>query len=181
MADGLSRRPDHQIAALNKSSIIISTELLDIIKAEYQNDKVIRQILDNGHKEYSVRDGLIYTRDNRLYIPLNESVRLQLIKEHHDTEINGHLGEFKTLERLSRQYYWPNMRKAVQQYISQCQSCQMNKASSQLPIGLLQSLDIPGKRWETVSLDLITQLPLTKSGNDAIVVCVQSPPEGLQF
>jgi hypothetical protein len=164
VADGLSRRPDHQIAALNKSSIIISTELLDIIKAEYQNDKVIRQILDKGHKEYSVRDGLIYTRDNRLYIPLNESVRLQLIKEHHDTEINGHLGEFKTLERLSRQYYWPNMRKAVQQYISQCQSCQMNKGSSQLPIGLLQSLDIPGKRWETVSLDLITQLPLTKSG-----------------
>src|ERR1700738_28715 len=91
VADGLSRRPDHQIAALNKSSIIISIELLDIIKAAYQNDKVIRQILDKGHKEYSVRDGLIYTRDNRLYIPLNESVRLQLIKEHHDTEINGHL------------------------------------------------------------------------------------------
>ena len=172
VADGLSRRPDHQIAALNKSSIIISTELLDTIKAEYQNDKVTRKILEKGHKEYSVRDGVIYTSDNRLYIPLNESVKLQLMKEYHDTEINGHLGEFKTLERLSRQYYWPNMRKAVQQYISQCHSCQMNKASSQLPIGLLQSLDIPGKRWETVSMDLITQLPVTKSGNDAIVVFV---------
>ena len=51
VADGLSRRPDHQIAALNKSSIIISTELLDTIKAEYQNDKVTRKILEKGHKE----------------------------------------------------------------------------------------------------------------------------------
>ena len=86
--------------------------------------------------------------------------------------MNGHLGEFKTLEKLSRFSYWPNMRKSVQEYISQCQSCQLNKSSNQLPIGLLQSLDRPGKRWETVSLHLITQLPVTRSGHDAIIVMV---------
>ena len=64
------------------------------------------------------------------------------------------------------------MRKAVQAYIQQCQSCQVNKGTSQLPIGLLQSLEIPGKRWETVTLDLITTLPVTKNGNDAIIVFV---------
>src|SRR5260370_31765548 len=64
------------------------------------------------------------------------------------------------------------MRKSVQQYIAQCQSCQLNKASTQLPIGLLQSLEIPGKRWETVTMDLITQLPVTTGGNDTIVVFV---------
>ena len=64
------------------------------------------------------------------------------------------------------------MRKAIRQHIQRCQSCQANKGSNQLPIGLLQPLDIPGKRWETVSMDLITSLPSTRRGNDAIIVFV---------
>ncbi|KAJ9520744.1 hypothetical protein QJQ45_007613 [Haematococcus lacustris] len=47
-----------------------------------------------------------------------------------------------------------------------------NKSNTQRPIGLLQSLPVPQHRWEHVSLDLITQLPVTTSGHDAIVVIV---------
>jgi hypothetical protein len=172
VADGLSRRPDHQLSALNQSSATINTELLDTIKSEYINDKVTQHILEKGHKQYHVKSGLIYTSDNKLYIPSSHNIKCQLIHECHDTPLSGHLGEFKTMERLSRQCYWPNMRASVQQYISECQSCQFNKISNQLPIGLLQSLEIPGRRWETVTMDLITKLPLTKGGNDAIIVFV---------
>src|ERR1700680_1182957 len=171
VADGLSRRPDH-LSSMNESSISTDNELVDLITTEYQNDPVTKHILEKGNKKFTVRDGLIYTADNKLYIPGSEKVRSMVMKENHDTPMNGHLGEFKTLEKLSRFSYWPNMRKSVQEYISQCQSCQLNKSSNQLPIGLLQSLDIPGKRWETVSLDLITQLPVTRSGHDAIIVMV---------
>ncbi|MGQ3285972.1 DDE-type integrase/transposase/recombinase, partial [Bosea sp. (in: a-proteobacteria)] len=45
-------------------------------------------------------------------------------------------------------------------------------SNTQRPIGLLQSLPVPQHRWEHVSLDLITQLPVTTSGHDAIVVFV---------
>src|ERR1700680_4716920 len=145
---------------------------MDSIKAQYMTDPVTKHILEKSHKQYTVRDGLIYMLDNRLYVPFSDTLRHSLIQEHHDTPLNGHLGDYKTLERLSRKYYWPNVRKSIQQYIEQCQSCQLNKTSTQLPIGLLQSLEIPGKRWETVTLDLITQLPVTKQGNDAIVVFV---------
>ena len=172
VADGLSRRPDHQVSTISQSSPNINDQLIDTIKAEYEVDSLTKHILVKGHKQHTVRDGLIYTEDNRLYIPAHDTVRQQLMHEHHDTPVNGHLGDYKTLERLSRNYYWPNMRKSVQQYIAQCQSCQLNKTSTQLPIGLLQSLEIPGKRWETVTMDLITQLPVTTDGNDAIVVFV---------
>jgi hypothetical protein len=107
-----------------------------------------------------------------LYIPNNDSIRNELLEESHDIAVSGHMGEFKTLQRLKQLYYWPNMRRSVQKYISQCQSCQLNRGSNQLPIGLLQSLEIPGKRWETVTMDLITQLPVTKKGHDAIIVFV---------
>ena len=172
VADSLSRRPDHILAPIHQTSIEISSELLDTIKAEYNNDLATREIISKGHPSYRVTNGLVYTLDGKLYVPFTDTIRVRIIKEHHDTPTNGHLGEHKTSERISRYYYWPGMRKSIQQYIQQCQSCQANKASHQLPIGLLQSLDIPGKRWETVSMDLITKLPETTRGNDAIIVFV---------
>jgi hypothetical protein len=172
VADSLSRRPDHMLAPIHQSSIEIDSELRDTIKAEYDNDPVTKEIISKKHPSYKCIDGLIYATDGKLYIPFNESIRAQIIRQHHDTPVNGHLGEHKTYERISRYYFWPSMRKSIQQYIKQCESCQANKASHQLPIGLLQSLDIPGKRWETVSMDLITKLPTTRRGNDAIIVFV---------
>ena len=157
VADSLSRRPDHMLAPIHQSSLDIDSELLQNIKAEYSNDPITRSIITNGHANYKVVDGLIYTLDNKLYIPCIDTIRVTITREHHDTPTNGHLGEHKTYERISRYYYWPSMRRSIQQYIQQCQSCQANKGSHQLPMGLLQSLDVPGKRWETVSMDLISK------------------------
>ena len=60
----------------------------------------------------------------------------------------------------------------IQKYVTSCDSCQRNKPSQQSPIGLLQPLPIPTRPWQQVSMDLITQLPRSKLGNDAIVVFV---------
>jgi hypothetical protein len=53
-----------------------------------------------------------------------------------------------------------------------CDSCQRIKARRQKPYGELQPLQIPGRRWESVSVDLITDLPQTKARYDSIVVFV---------
>ena len=47
----------------------------------------------------------------------------------------------------------------VQDYIQQCVKCQRSKLTNQLPHGLLQTLEIPGNRWQSVSIDFITGLP----------------------
>ena len=39
-------------------------------------------------------------------------------------------------------------------------------------MGLLKPLPIPTRPWQQLSMDLITQLPRSRSGNDAIVVYV---------
>src|SRR6202012_868631 len=67
---------------------------------------------------------------------------------------------------------WPGLRKDVRYYVTTCMGCQANKPRNQLPIGLLQPLPIPTRRWEVVTMDLITQLPVTKHQNDAIIVFV---------
>jgi hypothetical protein len=171
VADALSRRPDHQISIVESSVNMVDT-LQEEIKAAYQKDKEAKAILDKGaHPKYVVRDGLIYC-GNRLYIPNDTGIRTKILVECHDTPVSGHLGEWKTLAKVARHCYWPNMRATVQEYLRSCDSCQRNKATHQLPQGLLQALEIPNTRWDTVTMDLITQLPRTSSGNDAIVVLV---------
>ena len=51
--------------------------------------------------------------------------------------------------------------------------CQKNKGNSiQKSAGLLQPLDIPGRRWHSIVVDMIVELPPTKRGNTKIAVFV---------
>ena len=64
---------------------------------------------------------------------------------------------------LSRNYYWPNMKETVNQYVTSCVLCQQNKTSRTLQSGLLQPIAIPSRPWEVVSLDFVVQLPTTNN------------------
>jgi hypothetical protein len=171
LADALSRRPDHKLTAVRESIPIVDHTILDEIKRCYQTDPVTRNILQHGHQKFAVKDGLIYNQ-KRIWVPHDNSLRTRLLTEQHDTPTSGHLGEYKTLERLQRHFYWPDMRRMIRHYVRTCVSCQQSKATNQLPAGLLQSLEIPAQQWECVTQDLITGLPTTKRGNDTIVVWV---------
>ena len=119
-------------------------------------------------------NGLLVTRQlqPRVVVPNDPAVKSLILHECHDVPLSGHLGTAKTIERVVRRFVWPNMNEEIRHYVATCVSCQQNKPSSQLPIGLLQPLPIPDQPWQTVTMDLITSLPRTKSGFDAIVVFV---------
>ncbi|KAJ9529550.1 hypothetical protein QJQ45_013935, partial [Haematococcus lacustris] len=151
VADALSRRPDYHVTS-------ITTLLVLAGKA--------RQFEIEGSLLYHTGRGL-----RRLYIPAGP-LRTDLLREAHDIPISGHLGRDKTYHRLSRHFFWPRMSASVHDYVRTCNSCQRSKTNTSKPIGLLQPLPIPQHRWEQVSLDLITQLPVSSAGNDAIVVFV---------
>ena len=122
------------------------------------------------NRVHSVNGHLYY--DHRLCIPPDDQLRTQLISECHDSQLAGHLGRDKTAEQLRRRFYWQGMDEEVRQYVLTCSACQRNKPSQQLPGGLLMPLEIPPRAWHTVSMDFITQLPRSKTGNDCIVVFV---------
>src|SRR6202158_5841600 len=173
VADALSRRPDHQLAALAESTIKASDTLQNDIKDAYQHDPITKLLITKKtNPKFKYSDDMIYTPDNRLYVPNYSDIYSKILSEAHDTPTSGHMGEWKTLARISPHFYWPNMRKTVHEYINKCQSCQRNKPTNQLPQGLLQSLEIPDTRWQTVTMDFITKLPVSESGNDTIVVFV---------
>lgn len=175
VADALSRRPDYLGAIV---TIDTTSELLIKIKSAYGLDDEgvrIQKEAEQSKNKLKLKDGYIYYETDgkqKLYVPKVEDLREQLLQEHHDSVISGHLGMDKTYHYLARNYYWPKMKEDVKEYIKSCPSCLANKSSNQLPAGLLQPIPIPAKPYEEISMDLITHLPKTRRNNDAIVVFV---------
>ena len=186
IADGLSRRPDLEITAVHM--LREDNEFLNQARQNYKTDHYfaavyralkepevpVQKDLATKAKRFRLNNGLLYYvngKEPRLCIPRSKDLYRQLIKENHDSQISGHLGFDATLSRL-QPFYWPRMDKTVSQYVSTCDTCQRIKDRTQLKYGLLYPHDVPPHPFHTVSLDLITTLPKTGRGNDAILVII---------
>jgi len=180
VADALSRRPD-----FHGNAITILGEDLNFmakVKDGYRVDENFSMIYDNISKGivmkgYFIEDNVLYHSDkntNNLRQLCVPTLPLQLIilHEHHDSPTAGHLGFDKTLSSIQKMAFWPKLRNSVEEYIKSCDVCQRSKSSTRQPAGLLQPLPIPTKRWQSISMDFITQLPTTYLGYDAIMVVV---------
>lgn len=108
----------------------------------------------------------------KVVVPNNTALKQQIMHACHDSPASGHPGSKRTLERVQRLFWWPAVAKDVDSYVRACDSCQRMKSSTQAPAGLLQPLPIPNRRWESISMDLVTGLPRTRRGHDAILVFV---------
>ena len=66
-------------------------------------------------------------------------------------------------------------------YISKCMKCQQVKVEHQHPAGLLQHLPVPEWKWEVISMDFITGLPMTWRQHDSIMVVVDKMAKAEHF
>ena len=114
--------------------------------------------MSGTHPLWLQRGDLLYF-DSVLYIPHTESLRLSIIKKHHDEPLAGHLATEKTFALIRAKYYWPDMRKQIQEYCNSCFVCQGARVIHGKQPGLLQPIPIPKRAWEVLTLDFITGLP----------------------
>jgi hypothetical protein len=82
---------------------------------------------------------------------------------------------------VKKQYYWPNMKNEVANFIARCLECQKVKAKHIHLEGLLQPFPIPKWKWEVVTLDFITKLSRTTKQHDSIIVVVDKLTKASHF
>ncbi len=116
----------------------------------------------------------------RIYVPDSSDLRCRIISLCHDTKVAGHAGRFKTLELVSRNYWWPNMLRYVGSYIAACDLCLRTKAQRRLLVRELQPLPTLNDCWETVNVDFIIELPKS-GGYDAVMVIIDSAGKRAHF
>ena len=51
------------------------------------------------------------------------------------------------------------MKDDIQKFCESCQKCQMNKPTNHAPYGLLKTLTVPNKPWESIGIDFMGLLP----------------------
>ena len=59
-------------------------------------------------KDLEIIDNLLYYK-NRLYIPNSNTIHTWIAQSEHDSKIAGHFGQEKTIELISRNFFWPKI------------------------------------------------------------------------
>jgi hypothetical protein len=117
-------------------------------------------------------NGLYWTQSNQLMIPDHDGLRQECLHSVHADPYAGHYGIHCTLKKAQEIYFLPKMRSTVEHFVRHCDSCQRIQFEREKPQGALHPLAIPQRRWEPISMDLITDLSITTRGHDSIVVFV---------
>lgn len=115
---------------------------------------------------------------NCLYVP--SAVRSQVLQWAHSSRLTSHPGTLRTLEFLSRRFWWPEINADVKSFVAACIICSQNKSVHTAPQGLLHPLPIPGRPWSHISMDFISGLP-PSDGNTVILVIVDRFSKACRF
>ena len=145
----------------------------------YQQDKIYSKILENpkAHAKSGVKEGLIFTKNNLLRDvicispkAIHKGKRLIKIIIDHAHNIIGHFGQFKTSQYIRRYFWWPSMSHDIELYCKTCGIWMTSKDTNSKPTGLLHSLLIPNRPWQSIGLDFMSLLPKSNNFDYLLVV-----------
>nr|GEW41521.1 putative reverse transcriptase domain-containing protein [Tanacetum cinerariifolium] len=108
-------------------------------------------------------------------------LRTLIMYESHKSKYSVHPGFDKIYQDMKLLYWWPNMKADIATYVSKCLTCLRVKAEHQKPSGLLVQPEIPQWKWDNITMDFVTKLPKTQSGNDTIWVAVDRLTKSAHF
>jgi hypothetical protein len=81
--------------------------------------------ITKGLQEWNYENGLMLYK-GLVYVPNKETLKRKIVQQFHDN-LMGHPGQWKTLELIIREYYWPGMTEFIKAYIKGCATCQTTK------------------------------------------------------
>ena len=117
------------------------------------------------------RNGLWY-RHGVICVPDSINIKRKILTELHDSQVAGHGGQARTVQLLRRFFWWQSLDADCKKYVQGCDQCQRNKASTRKYAGKLMQHEVVTQKWQQVSMDFITHLPVTPAGNDSVMVVV---------
>jgi len=74
--------------------------------------------------------------------------------------VGDHEGQWKMVELVTRNFWWPGVMKKVKWYMERYDACQRNKNHTEQLSGKLMPNSTPEKFWVHILADFITKLLL---------------------
>jgi hypothetical protein len=100
-------------------------------------------------------------------------LRQILLRYFHDAAVAGHLGARKTFQKITSNFWWPNMRAEIFDYVRKCELCQRAKPAHDVRVGL-HSAQPSSQPMDKLFIDFVGPLIRSKRHNIAIFVVVDA-------
>ncbi|KAK4258952.1 hypothetical protein QN277_005343 [Acacia crassicarpa] len=166
-------------------SVRIENEFWKEIKIAQLEDEYLLKIMEELEEgvvnDYEVGDDSILRFKGRVCIPNDGKSKTCILEEAHRSKYTIHSGITKMYNDLKRNYWWPGMKKDVTKFVIGCLTCQKVKIEHQKPPGLLQSLEVPTWKWDSICMDFIMGLPTTPRNHNAIWLIVDCLTKSAHF
>jgi hypothetical protein len=75
------------------------------------------------NKEYEIKEDKLLMHKNRIYVSNSGELRNLVLKEMNDVPYVGHPSYQKTITAVRSHFFWPGMKKDVDDYIARCMEC----------------------------------------------------------
>ena len=72
--------------------------------------------------EWKIEKELVL-KEGKIYVLKDEELRMEVIWLHHDIPAAGHGGRWKTVELVTRNYWWLGVMRDVGRYVEGCDLC----------------------------------------------------------
>lgn len=101
-----------------------------------QNQTRARRLLLTGDAFHLDHDGVLYrindskkrnTKELPTHLVIPRALKHQMLTSAHDDLTGGHLGIFKTYQKLKERYFWDRMYKDVEHWVRSCVDCATRK------------------------------------------------------
>ncbi|KAG8490817.1 hypothetical protein CXB51_013992 [Gossypium anomalum] len=187
VADALSRKSLFALRAMNVHLSILSDNVLvvelkakpllihQIREAQKIDEELVAkraECVSSMESEFQVDDDDCLRFRSRLCVPRNSKLISTILNEAHCSRMSIHSGSTKMYNDLRRQFWWHGMKRDISDFVSKFLICQQVKAEHQVPTGLLQPIMIPEWKWDRVTMDFVSGLPLSASKKDGIWIVV---------
>ncbi|GJU45127.1 putative reverse transcriptase domain-containing protein [Tanacetum coccineum] len=185
VVDALSKKERFKPRRVQAMNMTIQSSIKDkILAAQNEASEAVNAPAEmlrglDDQMERRSNEALYYL--DQIWVPLMGDVRTLIMNEAHKLKYSVHLGADKMYYDLRDMYWWPRIKKDIALYVSKCLTCSKIKAEHQRPSGLLQQPEIPEWKWERIIMDIITKLPRTRNGHDAIWVIVDRLTKSAHF
>src|ERR1700744_5143862 len=180
-ADPLSRRPDYDNGADDNADILVlpphlfarATSFSSLDDRAHALQLLHPDVLKTWALTFPLKTvGDLYWHGDRLVVVDDLPLRRGVISLYHDSPTAGHPGISNTLWALSRDYWWPNMKTMVMDYIKGCHLCQSRKnnptKAKPPPFPMpSDSFTIP---FTSIALDFIVKLPLSDTYDSILTI-----------
>lgn len=95
-------------------------------------------------------------------------MRKMILEESYLSSLSIHPGATKMYQDLMKLFWWSSMKSGEARFVYACLTCQKLKVEHQKPLSLMQPLEIPEWKWDSIYIDFVTGLSKTVRGFDAI-------------